>query len=340
MAPQNVGDSILWTDKQISSFIGKLPKPRRLSDAALDSRSLVDFAALKSVIRTLMENPDRVLPCKGGLDENTIGASRVAAESAEEHWDDELKLVRKVPDWWWVEWLCDASRGHLSKAKVRAIVKRDPDDFENVIFHSLQLPKSAVLPKPCKRRKVSGRTFTKRATLVGNRLTILKDGITDDGRVDWRNHGCYKLTWSEQGRAVEVHHQTGTTATIPEHVTITKSFQMRENWSDRLANVHLDLKPPVTYTLADFFGEGLGPNAPFAANKPAEAHWLQLAEEAEVEAMTEERTAQRGSINANRCELDDIKREKRKAATQKARTVRTEKRETSRRAKVIRLDTA
>lgn len=329
-----------WNEKQISSLLSKLPKPRRYSDAAKDSRATADFAALMHTIRMLMQDPDRILPCKGGLGENTIGASRAAPENADEFWDADIKLVRKVPYWWCVEWLCDASSGHLSKAKIRFIVKRDPEDFEHVIFHCFQLPKKAVLPKPCRRRKVGSRTFTKRAHLVGNRLTILQKGIKDDGKVDWRGHGCYRFAWSPEGRAVDILHQTGNTVAIPDHVNILNEFQLRDNWSDRLADVHLDLKPPVTYTLADFFPERIGPNVDIAAQKPAEAHWLQLAEEANLEALAEETTARRGTIQASRTDLDDIKREKRKAATQKARTVRAQKRESNRNAKVIRLDTA
>lgn len=338
-APQD-DTTQLWNESQMSSFLSKMPKLRRYSDAAKDSRVTVDFAALKHTIRMLMQDPDRILPCKGGLDENTTGASRAAPENADEFWDGDIKLVRRVPDLWWVEWLCDASSGHLSKAKIRAIVKRDPEDFEHVIFHCLQLPNGAVLPKPCKRRKVGSRTFTNRARLVGHRLTILQKGIKDDGKVDWRGHGCYRFAWSPEGRAVEILHQTGNKVAIPEHVNISKEFQLRDNWSDRLANVHLDLKPPVTYTLADFFPERIGPSVDIAAQKPAEAHWLQLAEEANLEALAEETTAQRGTIQASRTDLDDVKREKRKAATQKAHTVRTQKRESSRNAKVIRLGTA
>lgn len=329
---------MLWTAKKIDSFLAKMPKPQKFSDASLDSRAQIDETALKVVIRMMMEQPDRILPTKGGLESNTLGASRAELKGSGERWDNEIKLVRKIPDWWWVEWVVEASAGHLSKAVVRAIIKKDAEEFENLVFFALQLPKSAVLPKPCQVRKVCSRTMTQRAALVGHRMKLIYKSINGTGVINWGKSGCYSFVWGKEGRAEELHHIAGAKVAIPEHVHITTAFELRDNYSDRLANVFLDLKPPQTYVLADFFPEKVGPNTDNMVVKPADKVWLDLAEEARAVVETQEAAAEKGSIKGDINALADLKKEKAKAFTAKARMVRKENTANRKKMKVVHLD--
>lgn len=125
-----------------------------------------------------MMSPERILPTRGGLETNTVGASRVdASGGADLVWDNDIKHMRKVPDWWWVEWLVDASGGHLSKAVVREVIKNNSDNFECLIFFALQSPMGAFLPKECSNRKVCSRTFSRRAIDVGDRLNSTRPAL-------------------------------------------------------------------------------------------------------------------------------------------------------------------
>lgn len=90
----------MWTEQQVDSFLARCPKPAKTGNNALDSRAEVDFAALKVVVKTLMMSPERILPTSGGLETNTVGASRVdASGGADLAWGNDIKHVSKVPDW-------------------------------------------------------------------------------------------------------------------------------------------------------------------------------------------------------------------------------------------------
>lgn len=190
---------------------------------------------------------------------------------------------------------------------VREAIKNNSDNFECLIFFASQLPMGAVLPNECSNRKVCSRTFSRRAIDVGDRLKVMYKGVRADGRVDWISYGCYAITFGQAGIATELKHVTGTTATIPSHVRITKQFQLRYKWPDMQADVFLDLKPPQQFMLHEFFPASVGPQA-HTIIKPNALAWLALAAAAGREAQEQEAAAQKGLIAGDRDELADSSR--------------------------------
>lgn len=161
--------------------------------------------------------PERILPTRGGLETNTVGASRLdAGAGADFVWDSDIKHVRNVPDWWWVEWLVDASGGHLSKVAVREVIQNISDNFGGLLFFSL--------PKECSNRKVCSRTFSRRDIDVGGRRKVMYTGVGADCGIDWIPYGCFSSTIDQAGGATQLKHLTSITAAIPDHLRIMKQL--------------------------------------------------------------------------------------------------------------------
>lgn len=57
--------------------------------------------------------------------------------------------------------------------------------------------------------------------------------------------GCFGFKFGEDGRALELAHRSGYATKLPEHVVITRQFELVSNWSDKDAIVELK---PVSFS--------------------------------------------------------------------------------------------
>lgn len=62
--------------------------------------------------------------------------------------------------------------------------------------------------------------------------------------------GVYKLEFDEAGKCIEIVHMSGARITPPAHVSITRSFVLKNNHLDFRATLEL---PPIVFKLSDFF---------------------------------------------------------------------------------------
>lgn len=78
--------------------------------------------------------------------------------------------------------------------------------------------------------------------------------------------GCYKFEWADTGRATSIIHRSGSTATLPAHVVVTREFELLDNWSDFDATVQL---APTKYVCHELFpAEGLPNIAMYKTTRP------------------------------------------------------------------------
>jgi hypothetical protein len=94
------------------------------------------------------------------------------------------------------------------------------------------------LPRACLCKSTLAATLTKRATLLGNRLSdnfVDKAIDKDSGVVNYKDFGVYSWKPEEDDLVKVIMHCGGTSAVIPEEVCIKKAWIIHENYSDTKA---------------------------------------------------------------------------------------------------------
>lgn len=90
--------------------------------------------------------------------------------------------------------------------------------------------------------------------LAGRFETIAK-AVGPTGALDWPQITAYRFIFTN-GKATELHHDSGASVTMPEHVVITSAFRMAHGAHDLLTTCSLSM---TTHQLAHFFDDGEGP---------------------------------------------------------------------------------
>lgn len=316
----------LWNQTQIDNFLKIIPAAKKFHSQADDQAK----NALGSIIKNLMAHPDKILATKGALESEMIGTTRRAAASGDT-WD--VSTLRRIPDYWWVQWILDEA-GSLKKDALQRVIDIDNDSFFNIVEFSLQLSLGTVVPVECKDKKVCSRTLFKRAELVGHRLRLIHTCIKD-GVVDWQKCGSFYFTWDATSTFVEkVHHRWSKTEIVLEdHVRITRKFTLNENWSDATAFVELS---PVRFVLKEFWEPGQGPHQYFVKRLKSP----ELVSIAQLEAAfpeTEMKVCEKQVVKEDTAMLKQMRDKKRSALTTRAREARAVIQNDKRRARKITL---
>lgn len=304
----------LWNQTQITNFVKKMPAPKKFSSQADSQAATIDKNALGSIIQLLMTHPEKILATKGALESQMIGARR--ATSSSDTWD--VTTLRRIPDYWWVQWVLDEA-GSLQNIALQRVIDVDTDSFYNIIEFSLQLNLATVVPEQCKDKKVCSRTLFKRAELVGHRLHRIHDSVKD-GKVDWQKCGSFYFTWDTTGAFVQkVHHRwTKTEVVLEDHVRITRNFTLNETWSDAVALVEL---APVRFVLKEFWPPGEGPHQYFV-KKLKSPELVSIAQLEAAAYQTEVSACQKQVVKENSTILNEVREKKRCALTSRAREAR------------------
>lgn len=298
---------------QLTPFAKRLPKPLRSGNLQVDSTRLIEHEATQKVISLLQAHPSQSLLSLASLQTNL----RCQA-SSDDYWGSDVKNLMKLPSHWMSQWLVDASKGDLVQKDMEKIVEVDPQAPATMFHFATQTKPGHKLPDLCLEKQVCCRVFFQRARLLSHRLTGWKaKALNKDGSLNWGAGGCFTLEFDE-GRAVAIHHVSGDSATIPNHVHITKDFSLVDNWSDSCAAVKLH---PSVYLCKDLFDAKAGPHKHELSGMQA-PELNQLAEVVHAELAEARTKVVADTLDENPEFLKEASKKRHSSATAKAREAR------------------
>ena len=142
------------------------------------------------------------------------------------------------------------------------VCDEDPEVWLHMLEFLLVAAMSLKLADSNREKRVMSVTLDTRAAAAGDRT--FKDNseqamvIAGKNMFNWALFGVYMIKWGEHKAESIVHRPTSTEVKIPDHVVITKKFELSSNWSDFSATIAL--KPTVYNIASDFFSPSTGPH--------------------------------------------------------------------------------
>lgn len=242
----------------LSALASKIPKIKRTGDLRVDTQKTIERDAFVRIVDKLSKYPKYILPMHGIMMSQDFNAETMAtAAPTKSEWTGNYGCLGKIPKEWICQWLLHRSEklgASLTAAHLAKIEEDSPENIKMLFSLETQTLPHQNFPSTCHDAYIATKTFNERASQVGNRLAkfMSAGGIRDDGSLDFSKGGCYKLQF-EGDRCSTIVHISGTKATLPAHVVITKDFVLYDNHLDHLAKAEL---LPSTYTLIELFPKG------------------------------------------------------------------------------------
>ena len=242
---------------ELCTFAQMCPKIRRTGNAAIDADREALRLQFMSVVDSMYRNPPHIGVMGEYLADLNMAETRLSMGS-DFKWD--IEYVEQINAEWMATFI-DHHTGVTMACLARAKAF-EGDVIVHVFLWIVGCSMGVVLPENCKLTNVAWDVFSKRFTILGERLKDIvgTDFLDEEGRVQWSSIGAYGLTWGPHGNVTTVTHRpTSTTKTTPEWMVITQSFSLESNWNDRHATC---TSGSTQHYLQEAFGPGEGPFDP------------------------------------------------------------------------------
>ena len=155
---------------------------------------------------------------------------------------------------WIVAYVCGKT-GARANELGQAFVE-NPQCLVHIMEFLLAALRTLKVPHECAKKAVCAKTLDKRIGEAGDRHLLLANGMVKGGKL---NLGIfvYEFDWVEEKASHVIHRPTTCKVPVPPEYTITKQFELIDNFSDMKAYVQQGLNK---YYLKDFFLKAQGPH--------------------------------------------------------------------------------
>jgi hypothetical protein len=319
--------------KPLHHFARKVPVFRSLRRGAVDQGKL-DHDCLVSIVDKLCKHNEFIMPMHQVLFSAEYAISPSMPGLSDDTWNDEVKTVGKIPRGWMASFLLKrlCTKG-LTKDILTGLESSDTSVIPELFFFEVQLPSNATfLADCCSEEHLAHQLLTKRADDVGPRVEgMLGHGAVTAKGVSWK-YGCFQLKW-QGDRAEEIIHHSGLKVLMKDHlhVVITKAFVMTNNHLDGLATVAL---APSNFLLHELFPVDAPFRLKIIKDKKAKllvdlSKGLMTLENARSQAITDARNLDRNVLKESGVARRSATTAKARAAMEKKKIERGEKRKIS-----------
>lgn len=301
----------------------KVPKIHKTGNDEKDHQLERDRSCFQHVIDACMADPMNIACAYGAIQKRkSTQVLDVLTDDLNAKFQKLPSQVDRLPEQWVMKWVSQNS--DLSMDDLVKCYKRDPFAPYAIFIRMTEMPGAMRFPKQCLVKLVCDNLARWRYEALRKRGAEFKKkgALLNDGSIDWKNFGAYKLLFGEDGARVEsmVHTASGETLSVQKCVNITKEFVLKNNYSDHAAFVECKPLPPIRIaTLWQDLGyaeRGVGPFAyevlSGGANKSFNTKALEVFGAWQFE---EERRTSGSNVEA----LQDYKSEVTKARLSKAR---------------------
>lgn len=312
----------------VTPYAARLPRPKKSGDTERDSEAVAEHKAFQKLVSILEKAQNSDDAASRGLVMHALnyvqGKIERDAAADDNQFDANVTCIGKLPPSWTAAWLmamCPA----LTQDKLQLIAKNGADGLSHLYAYALQLPRGFAIPPQCKEKRVCYRVMSLVWERFGKRMSNewMSTHIAKNGDVDWLKGGCYWFSFAEDGRAKTVHHVSGLSVDLAEHIFISKKFAITENWCDASASVRYDDGPqPVKYLCMDLFPK----TAPFyqlVIKKNKHPAVDEMAKQAALTLQQELEKARAGELQVEEQLLTTPAKERKAQAVEKARVART-----------------
>jgi hypothetical protein len=230
----------------------KVPKVLKTGNQECDSELMRDRACFQDIIDSCLEDKANIACAYAAIQQRKTRVLDLAVQDQGSLFD-KISQVDRLPANWIMQWITNHS--DLTMPDLVTVFKQDPDAPLHIFLHFTELPAALRLPKQCGVKAVMYNIARDRATALGRSMTFKGSGaVCVDGKLNWKDHGNYKLVFGESPICTSIVHVSSNKAiTPPAGVQITKQWFLRANFSDHSAFVECSPIPPIK--LAKFFSD-------------------------------------------------------------------------------------
>lgn len=209
--------------------------------------------SIRKIMNFLKEHPEQAMPVQFALEQGFFEGK--IKEELDTCWPPTYMYLNQIPKYWLAGWLCNLNK-NFPQDLAQAVDKSDRDALRMLVEFITGLKPQVKLPRACLCKAVLAATLTKRAQLLGNRLSnefISKAIDHDSGIVNYKDHGVYSWGPCEGDFVKSIQHISGTQAVVPEEVCMKKVWAVKENHSDLKAHIsHGVLHIKFSHQMTDF----------------------------------------------------------------------------------------
>jgi hypothetical protein len=194
--------------------------------------------SMKKIVTFLKNNPEQAMPVQFALEQGFFEGK--AKEELATCWPPTYMYFNQIPKYWLAGWLQQLN-SLFSSDLAQAVDKSDKDALRMLVEFVTGLKPQLKLPRTCLCKAVLAATLTKRAALLGSRLSnefINKAIDPETGVVNYKDFGVYSWKASDDGSVKSIVHKSGTQEVVPEEVCIKQAWPIKENYSDLKAHIN------------------------------------------------------------------------------------------------------
>lgn len=227
---------------------------------------------------------------------------------ADEPWDETIVRFSRVPKKWMWQWLKDLQCDFDDDVIAKIVRANGSDILDQVFMFGLEMRLNEKVPKLCHDKLVMARVLKARYTSAGARLNgWLKAAVKEDGAIDWAKKGVFSFVFPRgQDNASEVCHISGLRIPLPEGITITRAWTIKNNYDPK--NAAAQHRYQLVPLIELFQGHGL------AAVPPTEEHLTNLANSVNQEVEEQRLQSSTGKVEISEGVAEAITKLKRKSS--------------------------
>ena len=155
---------------------------------------------------------------------------------------------------WIVAYVCSKTKTSANDLGLAYV--ENPQCLLHIMEFLLGALRTLKIPHECSKKAVCAKTLDKRIVDAGDRHLLLVNDLVKGGKLNLAIF-VYEFVWVEEKASHVTHRPTRCTVLVPAEYTITKQFELIDNFSDMKAYVQQGLNK---YCLKDLFLKAQGPH--------------------------------------------------------------------------------
>eukprot|EP00969_Alexandrium_andersonii_P121829 5386462-Alexandrium_andersonii.AAC.1 len=180
-----------------SWLANKVPKVKKSGNADVDARQLADRACFMTVIDACLKDPSMIATAYAAIQKSKESQVFGIDTHDKAVLFDKVTQADRLPSDWVYQFITQHT--DLQMSDLVSILKQDPEGPMKIFIFLTEFPSCMRLPQTACNKMVMYNVAHDRIVAIGNRGEKFKEKghVTADGTLDFKAHGCYKLTFLE-----------------------------------------------------------------------------------------------------------------------------------------------
>ena len=222
--------------KDVIKFATTCPKVRRTPSRAVDDENERKRAKLVELVGLCLKNSDHIADTLDYMQERIVRQNPLKSVVANPLYFGELTTLAKVNDFTWLaNYLI--SRSKLTMNDLQLMKSFDPMSIKHLICRDTHVSLGVMLPVECKEKALLARVLSILGEKNGNCLAdvALKAGVTEDGKVLWKEVGPYSFT-KENDHVTAIAYKSHENESVDVRAEeISSKWKLMEAWNQEKA---------------------------------------------------------------------------------------------------------